>query len=432
MGPHAQARTRSFSLDCSLVWSTRTFLGGHSQRSARIGNIRETREREQGHASHQATEVNEIWSESEEAETEIAFGARTNVSERMRKPNNTDTRTSINWKRESSATMAPKSAAHKLYLICQILFISLVANDAALALGDSGASYLMPDSVQPQPPTPAPSQPQAQHRYHHHQQQQQPPPPPPPPPRQQLISKKGAQAWQNQNLSKFQKYLSEHQQELVRKNPGSLWAVARAIKMAIKECQYQMRHEPWDCPIHGFSVRPSETFGMLMSRSFKQTSFIQSLLSAAIAHSVARACTESVITTCSRKQLPHGNGFGEDIEFGRQFARDFMDVTHELQLQQQQLASENFQKAAISANSIMTPPLGSNVASLGGEPHHQLRVTSGAGSALYSDKQQQEPIWKEKRLRQMINVHNDEVGRLVSRGERVCAQKGLPSGAPTD
>ena len=216
-----------------------------------------------------------------------------------------------------------------------------------------------------------------------------------------------AQAWQKQHLNKIQKYLTERQQELVRRNPGSLWAVARAIKIAIKACQYEMRNELWDCPTYGFSVRPSETFGMLMSRNFKETSFVQSLLSAAIAHSVSRACTESIITTCSRKQLPHGNGFGEDIEFGRQFARDFMDYSRtDAMPTNDYLNSNNISHDKLSPNSIMA---GSSGGGNGASRSINSASSSNGNIIEYKDHH-----WRERRLRQMINAHNDEVGRLVS------------------
>lgn len=217
---------------------------------------------------------------------------------------------------------------------------------------------------------------------------------------QVILSEHQAQAWQKQNLNKLQKYLTERQQELVRRNPGSLWAVARAIKIAIKACQYEMRNELWDCPTYGFSVRPSDTFGMLMSRNFKETSFVQSLLSAAIAHSVARACTESIITTCSRKETR--DGFGEDIDFGGQFAREFMEFGRpELggpsTSTSDYLNNNNISHDKLSSNSIMT---GSGIS----------RGAGASGNAIeYKDRH-----WRERSLRQMINAHNDEVGRVVS------------------
>lgn len=234
--------------------------------------------------------------------------------------------------------------------------------------------------------------------------------------------KKSSAAMQHHHgLNKLQKYLNERQNELIKRNPGSLLAVARALKMAIVECQYQMRHEPWDCPIYGFSIKPSDVFGRLMSRSFKETSFIRSLLSSAIAHSIARACTESMINTCGRKATRDG-GFSEDIEFGRQFATQFMIAMHELPQQVATSASTSTSTSTNSLNSNINNnedliingrgsnndlnnniiAAGNNLA--GNEAQHQQQAHTTSGSS----------IPRGILIRDMINEHNDEVGRLVS------------------
>ena len=214
-------------------------------------------------------------------------------------------------------------------------------------------------------------------------------------------SKKISASSRQQSASKLQRFLSERQLDLIKRNPGSLNAVARALKMAIVECQYQMRHEPWDCPIYGFSTRPSEVFGKLVSRSFKETSFIHSLLSSAVAHSIARACTESMITTCGRRQTRDG-GYSEDIEFGRQFAQQFMEATHELLASNSAGAGQ--QQVGRNSNNIIAPA-GSGPGS--GEHQHQQQQQVGGQLAM-------EPTRKERKIRDLINAHNDEVGRLVS------------------
>lgn len=213
--------------------------------------------------------------------------------------------------------------------------------------------------------------------------------------------KKNSMAMQkHHSLNKLRKYLNQAQIELVDRHPGSMLAVARALKMAIIECQYQMRHEAWDCPIHGFSMKPSDIFGKLMSRSFRETSFIHALLSSAITHSVARACTESTIGTCGRLQTRDG-GYAEDIGFGRQFAADFMNASLET-------TSPQTTTTTVSTNSI-EKDLNNNIigpgSSVGNEAQqHQQHATSG----------HVEPLRRERRIRNIINNHNDELGRLVS------------------
>lgn len=229
--------------------------------------------------------------------------------------------------------------------------------------------------------------------------------------------KKGAEAaaaihHQHQSLKKLEKYLNERQRELITQNPGSLLAVARALKMAIVECQYQMRNEPWDCPIHGFSIKPTDVFGKLMSRSFKETSFIRSLLSSAIAHSVARACTESMIG-CRR--LVRNGRDDEHVVFGQEFAAEFMRATDELPPGQVAglLMSNTIDKTLISNNMISPSSVPSG--------HNELlpMINYHKRRHIAANQQQQAAqtssfIEREKKIRDWVNSHNDAVGRLVS------------------
>lgn len=237
-------------------------------------------------------------------------------------------------------------------------------------------------------------------------------------------SKKGSSAQHGLNLNKLLKHLNEKQQDLVKRNPGSLMAVARALKMAIVECQYQMRHELWDCPIISIGVRPVDIFGKLMTRSFKETSFVRSLLSAAIVHSVARACTESMITTCGRMRTRDG-GYGEDIDFGRRFAREFMTATLELPP-----TYGSAVQIATSGGDSMTAPslarsLNMNNFATGNEDdvtsqQQQQKLLLQQSQQLQLQQNQlnansvMEPTRREKNIRNLINAHNDEVGQLVS------------------
>lgn len=227
-----------------------------------------------------------------------------------------------------------------------------------------------------------------------------------------------------QKLNKLQDYLNPRQRELVKRNTGSLLAIARALKMTIVECQNQMRNEPWDCPIYSFSVKPTDIFGKLMSRNFRETSFIYSLLSAAITHSVTRACTEGTIHTCSKSQIREGLQ-SEDIYFGREFAREFMAAAHELPTisTAQYLTSVNQQQQQPTNNEINNfigtgnGPTGNDLYDAGAAQHEQsLRNNQLINS--YQAAPAAAPATKankpEKSIRNYINTHNDELGTLVS------------------
>lgn len=275
---------------------------------------------------------------------------------------------------------------------------------------------------------------QQQHQQHHqHQQQQQQP-----------------QNIHQQTMNKLKKYLNYQQNQLIENNPGTLLAVAKGIKMAIVECQYQMRHEPWDCPIYGFGIRPTEIFGKLMSRHFKETSFIHSLLSSAIAHSVTRACTESMIGTCTRGITR--DGYRENFEFGSQFASQFMAATLDYNNINQPTATTTATAtltsssgsdgmttsgevmpilaggaglSAAASNSINDVNLNNNLIGTGSGQGNDVRSLSNSNELqqLASNNNNiqhatsfiMEPMKREKKIRNMINVHNDEAGRLVSK-----------------
>lgn len=59
--------------------------------------------------------------------------------------------------------------------------------------------------------------------------------------------------------------LRRKQRRLVRDNPGVLAAVARGLKLAITECQYQFRDRRWDCPTTDF-LKGKSIFGRIVRR----------------------------------------------------------------------------------------------------------------------------------------------------------------------
>lgn len=249
-----------------------------------------------------------------------------------------------------------------------------------------------------------------------------------------------------QQLNKLQKYLNERQLQLVRENPGSLQAIARAIKMTILECQYQMRQEQWDCPTYAiYSAKPVDVFGKLMSRSFRETAFVHSLLSAALTHSIARACSDSRIQTCGRRfSMARDGGDSQDIEFAQQFAQQFMEATYEhsssnsIQLfqhsgqQHREKPSASSLNAIPSGNAQQDSISSSNNLINNDETINQINPSSPALATPSFVAQQQNSLRREQHhskylnsqsshqvemrnsIREMIDAHNDELGRLVS------------------
>ncbi|KAK3599048.1 hypothetical protein CHS0354_012536 [Potamilus streckersoni] len=127
--------------------------------------------------------------------------------------------------------------------------------------------------------------------------------------------------------------LTKKQRKLTTKNPGTILAIAKGAKMAVDECQHQFRNRRWNCPIeengHGGSI-----FGKILEKGCRESAFIYALTSAAVAHSVARACAEGSIYTCTcdyNLKQPDGKdwewgGCSDNAKFGHKFSRKFVDV----------------------------------------------------------------------------------------------------------
>nr|KAF7425097.1 hypothetical protein H0235_007535 [Vespula pensylvanica] len=189
--------------------------------------------------------------------------------------------------------------------------------------------------------------------------------------------------------------LRRKQRRLVRENPGVLMAVARGANQAIGECQHQFRNRRWNCSTKNF-LRGKNLFGKIVDRariflkdalvvsreitpklayaSFgtssaaqrcrhlirwqqvlvsyadkvevlegqptqgcRETAFIYAIMSAAVTHSIARACSEGSIQSCScdythQSRAPSAvrdwewGGCSDNIGYGIKFSREFVDT----------------------------------------------------------------------------------------------------------
>ncbi|XP_065163036.1 protein Wnt-1 isoform X1 [Atheta coriaria] len=138
--------------------------------------------------------------------------------------------------------------------------------------------------------------------------------------------------------------LRRKQRRLARENPGVLVAIAKGANMAIHECQYQFRNRRWNCSTRNF-LRGKNLFGKIVDRGCREAAFIYAITSAAVTHSIARACSEGSIETCNcdfshHKGRPHSSnspavsgvrdwewgGCSDNIAFGFRFSREFVDT----------------------------------------------------------------------------------------------------------
>uniref|UniRef100_A0A1B0CVR7 Protein Wnt n=1 Tax=Lutzomyia longipalpis TaxID=7200 RepID=A0A1B0CVR7_LUTLO len=126
--------------------------------------------------------------------------------------------------------------------------------------------------------------------------------------------------------------LRRKQRRLVRENPGVLGALVRGANMAIAECQHQFRHRRWNCSTRNF-LRGKNLFGKIVDRGCRETAFIYAITSAAVTHSIAKACSEGTIESCtcdyshqSKVTVWEWGGCSDNIGFGIKFAREFVDT----------------------------------------------------------------------------------------------------------
>ncbi|XP_044727100.1 protein wingless [Chrysoperla carnea] len=142
--------------------------------------------------------------------------------------------------------------------------------------------------------------------------------------------------------------LRRKQRRLARENPGALVAVAKGANMAIIECQHQFRNRRWNCSTRNFQ-RGKNLFGKIVDKGCRETAFVYAIMSAAVVHSVARACSEGSIESCtcdyshqarspkmitSSGGVVHQNGVrnwewggcSDNIGYGLKFSREFVDV----------------------------------------------------------------------------------------------------------
>ncbi|XP_060518209.1 protein Wnt-1 [Cylas formicarius] len=137
--------------------------------------------------------------------------------------------------------------------------------------------------------------------------------------------------------------LRRKQRRLARENAGLLEAIAKGANLAINECQYQFRNQRWNCSTRNF-LRGKNLFGKIVERGCRETAFIYAITSAAVTHSIARACSEGAIETCycekHRRPQVFGNGnaamsnvrdfewggCSDNIGFGFDVSREFVDT----------------------------------------------------------------------------------------------------------
>ncbi|KRZ54985.1 Nucleolar protein 58, partial [Trichinella nativa] len=125
---------------------------------------------------------------------------------------------------------------------------------------------------------------------------------------------------------------------LCRHRPVLAKSLLSGLKEAVRECQFQMKHNRWNCSFGYHSMDytlldnpPILNFG------YKETSFLVALSSAGAAWSVARACANGQLTSCTCNNRQHSSqqawkwgGCSYSIKFGLVNSRRLLTSKHSI------------------------------------------------------------------------------------------------------
>jgi len=160
--------------------------------------------------------------------------------------------------------------------------------------------------------------------------------------------------------------LSSQQMSVCQNKPDLIPTLRRGANLGITECQRQFEKERWNCS----TTNSSSVFGEVINIGSREAAFVYAITSAGVVHAASRSCRQGNLSECAcearrkRKQPPRGwewGGCNDDVKFGIALSKMFVDA-----------------------------------------PEHSTR--SAADRKMRSRK---------NRGRYLMNLHNNEVGRLV-------------------
>ncbi|XP_007958110.1 protein Wnt-9b [Orycteropus afer afer] len=118
--------------------------------------------------------------------------------------------------------------------------------------------------------------------------------------------------------------LSRRQKQMCRREPGLAETLRDAAHLGLLECQFQFRHERWNCSLEGRSG--------LLKRGFKETAFLYAVSSAALTHALARACSAGRMERCTCDDSPglesrqawQWGVCGDNLKYSTKFLSNFL------------------------------------------------------------------------------------------------------------
>ncbi|ESP04245.1 hypothetical protein LOTGIDRAFT_180028 [Lottia gigantea] len=119
--------------------------------------------------------------------------------------------------------------------------------------------------------------------------------------------------------------LHRRQKRMCRRGKGIAESLLEATRLAVIECQYQFKHERWNCSLGQYRQN-------ILRRGFSETSFLYAISSAGLVHAFARACSKGVLDRCTCDESKHlenhktwlWGGCGDNLRYGLKFTRKFL------------------------------------------------------------------------------------------------------------
>uniref|UniRef100_A0A8C6S5Y0 Protein Wnt n=1 Tax=Neogobius melanostomus TaxID=47308 RepID=A0A8C6S5Y0_9GOBI len=128
--------------------------------------------------------------------------------------------------------------------------------------------------------------------------------------------------------------LVSRQRQMCRQFPAAMKVIGAGVSDWLQECQHQFRSQRWNCQT---TPRDHSLFGRLLLRGSREVAFIYSISSAGVVHSVARACSQGALDSCSCDPRKHGTsrdergafawgGCSDPVDHAIRFSRAFVDA----------------------------------------------------------------------------------------------------------
>ncbi|XP_077997791.1 protein Wnt-6-like [Glandiceps talaboti] len=112
--------------------------------------------------------------------------------------------------------------------------------------------------------------------------------------------------------------------------PDFVEEVIKGTKLGTGECQHQFKNRRWNCSTS------NNSFGKILLQDIRETAFVCAVTSAGVTYAITQACSMGDLLQCGCDDSMTGQvssngtwewgGCADNIEFGYQRSKDFMDV----------------------------------------------------------------------------------------------------------